>query len=429
MSGPGAPAARGPRWRWALAGVALLLLAALVAAWLLQPPRAVPFLLSRLGASLGLEIRAGAADYRLRDTPQLEVRGLDVRQPGAATPLLRARRALLVLPWSSVRARGATLTAERIELDAPVLDLDALRRWLATRPPSAEPRVPTLTRGLRVRDGTLAGGDWRIEGLALDVPALFPDRPLRARLRGRYVAPPLRVPVDLAIAVAHPLRALSGAPTGVAAAGALTVAGEGWTLPAQIFLAGAVQHADGDLRLAPARLGLAARYRSDSTDAPFRLGLAGTLAVDAAGGRFAPVRAVLDGKGAVPDARAGGSLAFGPRLALQVEGSIAAWPDAWPALPPPLSSSRSPLPFALGYAGPYDFSATSDLELRRDGSFFASRFRLPAVLAWIDAGATGSPLPPLSGRLSTPRVEIGGATLEGVEVDFEDPAVPADAAP
>ena len=39
-------------------------------------------------------------------------------------------------------------------------------------------------------------------------------------------------------------------------------------------------------------------------------------------------------------------------------------------------------------------------------------------MAWLNAGSAGSPLPPLAGTLSTPRVEIAGATLEGVEVEL-----------
>ena len=39
-----------------------------------------------------------------------------------------------------------------------------------------------------------------------------------------------------------------------------------------------------------------------------------------------------------------------------------------------------------------------------------------------------SPLPPLDGRLEAARIEIGGARLEGVVVEFEDDA-PATGAP
>jgi hypothetical protein len=58
------------------------------------------------------------------------------------------------------------------------------------------------------------------------------------------------------------------------------------------------------------------------------------------------------------------------------------------------------------------------LSLRRDATTFDAQLRLPAVVTWVNAGNTGSPLPPLTGTLSTPRIDIGGAVLEGVNVDI-----------
>jgi len=40
------------------------------------------------------------------------------------------------------------------------------------------------------------------------------------------------------------------------------------------------------------------------------------------------------------------------------------------------------------------------------------------VLTWLDAGNASSPLPPLTGKLSTPRVDLDGTTLEGVEIEL-----------
>jgi hypothetical protein len=88
-------------------------------------------------------------------------------------------------------------------------------------------------------------------------------------------------------------------------------------------------------------------------------------------------------------------------------------------LPAPLDRSTSPLPFALDYAGTPDFADVARLRLARDATRFDARFRLPAVLQWIDAGAA-SPLPPLDGTLSTPRLDIAGAQLEGVEATLDD---------
>lgn len=396
---------------------ALLLGVVLLAGWLLQPQRAGRYLLHLAGNALGLEIGAGGIDYRLRGTPQLVLEDVAARRPGDDAALLRAKRVFLSLPWRTLRTRGDDLTVQRVELDAPVLDIPALQRWLATRPPGRETRIPVLTDGLRVRDGRIDNDDWRIDGIAIDLPALHPQRLLRMRVRGRYLDPPVSMPADLAIAVAHPQRLLDGKPSGVAGVGGLAVADAGWRVPAQVFLAGPLRLGRDSALMKPAKLGIAARYVSGGTVAPFRLGLHGPMAFNSATWRFVPVTVVLDGDGPVPDARARGSLSVGRSLRLHLDGALAGWPDAWPALPPPLSASTSPLPFVLDYRGALAFSDPVSLSLRRDATALAARLRLPEVLAWLDASTTGSPLPPLAGTLSTPRLELDGATLEGVDIE------------
>lgn len=398
--------------------ITLLLAGVMLAGWLLQPKRASGTLLSLAGNALGLQLQAQDVDYRLRGTPQLVLREVEARRPGDSAALLKARRAFVSLPWRTLRSRGADLTVQRIELDAPVLDIPALQRWLATRPPSGETRIPVLTDGLRVREGRIDNDDWRIDGLAIDLPALHPQRPLRAQVRGRYVDAPLAIPADLAITVAHPQRLLDGMPTGVAGVGTLTLAGAGWRVPAQVYLAGPLRLGKDSALTKPAKVGIAGRYRSGSTSAPFRLGLHGPMAFNNATWRFVPVTVVLDGDGPVPDARARGSVSVGGRLRLHLDGALAGWPQQWPALPPPLSRSTSPLPFALDYNGAMAFTDPASLSLRRDATALDARFRLPEVLAWLDADGKGSPLPPLVGTLSTPEVEVAGATLEGVEIEL-----------
>lgn len=402
----------------------LLLALLLLAGWLLQPQRAGTFLLGQVGGSLGLEIGARAIDYRLRGTPQLILRDVVATRPGDATALLRADRVFVSLPWRTLRARGNDLTTQRLELEGPVLDLPALQRWLATRPATGEIRIPALVDGLAITRGRIDSDDWRIEGLSIDVPLLDPERMLRARVRGRYLAPPLSIPADLAIAIAHPRRALAGQRTGIAGVGTVTVANAHWQVASHVFLAGPLQLGKASALVKPVRLGIAANYRSESTTLPFRLGLHGPLAFNDASWRLVPVSVFLDGDGAVPDAMARGSVSIGQRLVLHLDGRIAGWPEAWPALPVPLSASTSPMPFALDYRGGIDVADLVALELQRDDTRFDARLRPPAVLAWLDSDATGSPLPPLQGNLSTPRLEIAGATLEGVEVELDDPGIP-----
>jgi hypothetical protein len=50
------------------------------------------------------------------------------------------------------------------------------------------------------------------------------------------------------------------------------------------------------------------------------------------------------------------------------------------------------------------------------------------MLAWIEQ-RDGSPLPPLAGAVTAPQIEISGATLEGVEVQFDDSVPPTPGTP
>lgn len=426
-SPPSEPPSRSPRrrpwWRRWLrrALIALVVLSVLVgvALWLLQPQRSVPVLLDRAGKSLGLVITADRdVEARLRGEPQLVVRHLVVREPNAKTVMLRADRLLIALPWSTLRSRGEDLTVKRLELDAPTLDLVALQTWLAKRPPSAETEIPTLTDGLRVRDGRIDNDDWRIENIAVDLPALHAKRPVEARIRGRYLDAPTAIPFDLAVALTHPS---NGA--GLAVVGPLTIErGDDWRIPATATLSGPLRIGEDDLRIEPTRFGMIARYESGETKLPFTLGLYGPLHFDNATWALEPVTASLRSDGPIPNFDANGAFAIGRRLVLRLDGRMPAWPDAWPALPAPIGASRSPLPFRLRYLGAPDLSETIELDLARDATRFESRFRLDDVLAWTSR-SEGSPLPPLDGRLRAPRLEISGATLEGVEVEIDDETV------
>lgn len=407
-----------------IALVALLLALLRIA---LQPENVTGLILARAGNALGLDITAsGIGEYRLRGTPQLVLRDVVVREPGAA-PLLRARRIYLSVPWSTIRARGSDLTVQRIQLDVPRLDLPGYWRWAARRPPSAR-RIPTLTDGLRIRagridNGSASGGGWSLDGIDLDLPSLHPDQPAQARLRARYLAAPLALPFDLAIAVSHPAALIGNAASGFAARGRINIERGDWQLPATLAVSGPLRLGQAGWRIAPARLGLAGRYRSGTTTLPFSLGLYGPLQFARATLTLAPAGIALRGSGPMPSLDARGALALGQRLLLQLDGRIAQWPESWPSLPPPIGQSTSPLPFVLRYLGKPDLTEIAALRLQRDATVFDGRFRLPDVVAWIGADPAAV-LPPLDGRVTTPKLEISGAQLQGVELMFDDPALP-----
>jgi hypothetical protein len=413
-------------WRqpWLLAvAIAIALLISL--RWLAQPPRMAALITNRVGAALGLQITTkGVSEYRLRGTPMLVLRDVVVREPGADHTLLQAKRIYITLPWSTLRAGGKDLTAERMEVDEPQLDLPTLQHWLATRPPT-EARLPTLTDGLRIRDGAISNNDWRIDGIHADVPVLSPAQPLRGRLRGRYLDPPLSIPVDLAVAIVHPGALIKAGTTGFASHGRITIErGRDWRMPATLALSGPLRFGEDELRITPAHLGMAATFEATDGRVPFALGLHGPLRFDEATWSLAPAGIALRGRGSeaddpVPTLDAKGALALGRRLTLQLDGRIAQWPPGWPALPPPIGQSQSALPFVLAYDGAPGFADVASLNVQRDATRFVGRFRLPQVLEWISQ-AHGTPLPPLTGMLTTPELELAGAKLEGVEIDFGD---------
>ncbi|GAB2515735.1 AsmA family protein [Lysobacter humi (ex Lee et al. 2017)] len=381
-----------------------------LARWASRPEQVARLVLAQTGRALGLEITAaGVTDYTLRGRPQLVLRDVVAKRPGDGTAVLRAKRILLALPWTTLRSRGRDLVVHRVELDRPEIDLAALQRWLATRPKSTESRVPRLTDGFVVRGGSLVADGWQLEGVDLDVPQLAPDRPLRVHAAGRVVAGTTRIPFDVRATVMRPK---AGAGLGVV--GGVTVERPDWRLPMHVRLSGRPQ-LDRQLTLHGLRLGARAHYAKAATRLPFAFGLAGRARFED-GLVLEPIGIALRQGRELPDLDATGRITWSRALTIEADGALARWPSRWPALPEPLGRPRGPLPMHLAYTGPIDFSGRTDLELRDRRSVFDGAFRLPDVLEWIDAPPGGTPIPPIAGRVSTPRLEIPGATLEGVEV-------------
>ncbi|MFL6591410.1 MAG: hypothetical protein ACJ8GK_01720, partial [Luteimonas sp.] len=297
-------------------------------------------------------------------------------------------------------------------------DLAALQHWLQQRP-AAKTRIPTLTDGLRISDGTLLGEDWRLVAIELRLPALAPARRVSANVAARYLGTGLQVPFDLDVVMSAPAPEAA-----IGVAGKLAIERPGWTMPAHVVLSGALRSAPA-LQLQRMRLSVSARYDAGAAHVPFALGAGGTLRLDG-GLRLAPAAISLRAHGLVPALDANGTLALGDALGIALDGALATWPAAWPELPAPLGRSRSPLPFKLRYSGKSDLSDITLMELRDDQVRFDGRFRLDDVASWIGSANT-SPLPPLEGRLQAPWLEIAGARLEGVQATLDDGTVPGTA--
>lgn len=399
------------------AGIAalVLLLVALAAAIVMQPRRLARLVLGGVGDGLGLDISFdGAARYRLRGTPMLEVHDIAVRRPGDGEPLLRAARALVSLPWSTVRDRDAPLTLQHIELDSPVLELERLQDWLASRPPG-DGRVPTLSEGITVRDGRVLADGWELRGLGLRLPHLASEAPLAAHASGVVVmASPTLVHFNLHIAATRPA---DGA--GIGARGQVRLEHERWQLPAFVTASGPMGFGQGGLRVTPLRFGASGEYRGSGEPLHFSLGAHGPLRLRNGTWTLAPASLALRGDDAMPALDAHGRAALGRALLLQLEGRMPEWPAAWPALPAPLGASASPIRIALDYAGARDLSDPLALRMQRDEARADADARIFEVFDWMDAVTTGSPLPPMRARASAPRIEVPGGILEDVEISLE----------
>ncbi|GGK07699.1 hypothetical protein [Luteimonas terricola] len=398
----------------------VLLLAALAAAMLMQPQRLARLVLGSVGDGLRLEIDfEGEARYRLRGTPMLEVHDVVARRPGDDEPLLRAARVLVSLPWSTVRDRSAPLVLQHIELDSPALDLPRLQDWLASRPPGAG-GLPTLSEGITVRDGRMLAEGWELRGLELRLPRFAADAPLAIAVAGTLaMAPPTLVHFDLHLAATRPA---NGA--GIGARGQVRVEHEGWQLPAFVTASGPLHSGDGSWRIAPLRFGASAEYRGEGEPLPFTLGAHGPLRLRDGTWTLVPAIVALRGEGVVPALDAHGRAALGGALLLELAGAMPAWPDGWPALPMPLRASTSPVAIELAYAGARDLSDPVTLRMERDSARAEAQARIAELFDWVDAAATGTPLPPLRARASAPRVEIPGGVLEGVEIGIEPDGAP-----
>lgn len=162
---------------------------------------------------------------------------------------------------------------------------------------------------------------------------------------------------------------------------------------------------------------------TESHRAPFALALQIDAVPEASPLRLEGFAIRLDGTGPIAPITAKGRLQFAP-WALDASGEIAAWPEAWPALPAPLSTSPSPLAFTLAQQGESAMAAHTALSLKQDMHQVDAEGTPEAVMAWLE-DADAAALPPLRLRAALPEVELDGVRLEGVTIELDDPAADA----
>lgn len=158
--------AQRPRRRWRIALAVFVLfcaMAALILNRMLQPERVTAMLASQ-AHSVGLDLHVdGAAHYRFLPRIEAVLPASRIVADGK-TPLLGAQAIRARIPWHSLWS--GPLVIDDLAIESPVLDLDALRAWLAARPATNAP-TPDVRFSLRIDNAKIVSGDRTIaEGVS-----------------------------------------------------------------------------------------------------------------------------------------------------------------------------------------------------------------------------------------------------------------------
>ena len=369
---------RGRRWLWLLS--AAILLFGIAGWWVnrqLEPQRLTATVLKVAGESLQLDLRfEGTPDYALKPEPRLLIPNFSVRSADGKLFLV-AKRAEISLPWSTITGDEPVIT--RVELEQPVLDMPGMRHWLAMRP-KVPFKLPTLTKGLQIVDGTVNDDGYAIRKLALELPRLKTGEPADIGAKGTFTQEGTTLDFD--------------AELDAMTAGLVS----DFTLKAT----GVLQQSPKPL---PFKIVSAGHYVSNDVE----------FTVDAPSLKFEAASPLpnLDGKA---------RLSLAGQMRLDFDGILLNWPKAWPALPQPLAADTDKLPVVIAYLGKSDLSDPMSLTVTREPTTLQASLRIPEMRRWL-AAPNGSPLPPLNGSLRTPSLVFDGIELQGVELEVSDSPV------
>lgn len=131
-----------------------------------RPQHLTTLLVEQVRDQLGAELTLGGdAGYTLVPGLRAELPQPVLQAQGRV--LLRADALRAAVPWRTLWADAYEI--ERIELERPVLDLDALQAWLDARPPSSS-APPDVRFSVRIEHGSvIAGGKAVAEDVTLDL--------------------------------------------------------------------------------------------------------------------------------------------------------------------------------------------------------------------------------------------------------------------
>jgi hypothetical protein len=155
---------------------------------------------------------------------------------------------------------------------------------------------------------------------------------------------------------------------------------------------------------------------------PFDLDLDVTPTQSADQLRFEPLRLALrTAPGVAAWLNIEGAVALLPADALQLDvvATLPEWPATWPALPFPLTDSSNEVRIELDYIGSTTLQGTLELSLARGDADLRGTLAIGELFAWLD-DPEASPLPPLTGELSSDLLDAGGVELRGVRIRIDD---------
>ncbi|MBQ4854419.1 AsmA family protein [Rhodanobacter sp. B2A1Ga4] len=165
--------------------VLTVVLAAVIAVYLLLQPERFTRMLQTQARSAGLELNlASPASPTLFPRPALDLDGITLNAAGASAPILLAAHGQLALPWHTVL--GGPTVISQLQIESPRVDLDALQEWLAAlpaQPAGAPPNIPRIDTGVSISHGSVVRGNQVLLGnVSLEAGSLISGQPFPLRL-------------------------------------------------------------------------------------------------------------------------------------------------------------------------------------------------------------------------------------------------------
>lgn len=168
--------------------IALAIALAIYVHRLLQPQRFTALLESDLAAA-GLTLNMQApAEPALFPRPAVQLHAFSLTNIGSDRPVLTASGATIVVPWRALL--HGEVAIERVDIDAPRMDVGELESMLARLPHHAgPPRLPTIATGIHMSRGTvIRNGAPLLFDFSVETGALAPGNAFRLDAAARTSA-------------------------------------------------------------------------------------------------------------------------------------------------------------------------------------------------------------------------------------------------